>query len=175
MDSFKKQLWISLGIIITSIVVALIVVYLFISDISSKTSQVLLYRSGIALESANLGNAAQLKKDAAQAALYQTAIQKLLPNQDGLINFPQMVDSIARSYNLNDQVSFTNDSIAPSPSAVGSIGFSIEVDGKASDCVAFLQNIELKSDQFVIRVDNFEFSGGDAKSRLVVGGKVFFQ
>ncbi len=173
--TFSKQLWISLGIIIASIIATTVAFYYFSGEIEARVASILRARSDITAQNMSLSLIASLKSNTPQATKYQTAINHLLPTPDNLINFPGMVDTIARSYGLNDKVVFTGDPVPAAAAVPGYAQFTLEADGADVDLRSFLRDIELKTSQFVIEVKSFNFTGSGPASRLSLIGRVFSQ
>jgi len=174
-DPLTKSIYINIGIIAGVLVVAVVGLYLLSLDVAARTQAILTYRSALTTRNESLDTLTQLKKDAAVAAGYQTAINRLLSSQDSLIGFPQGITTVARSFNVGAAVDFQSDPVPATTSTLGYINFSLRADGASTDLLAFLKNIESQSAQFLLTIDAADLAVSDPSSRLTARGRIFFQ
>jgi hypothetical protein len=174
-DPFSRQLLLGFGIIFAAIIGAAIAIYFILSDVRARASVIAGSQTKVAIRNGDLAALASLQADAPRAASYAAAITKLLRPRDSLIQFPHQVQSLAASYNVIAEVSFTNEPSTPAPGVAGVATFSLNASGKSDDLLAFLKNIETQSSQFLVAVDTLDFSPNASNGRLAASGRVFFQ
>lgn len=173
--SFKKQLWMSFGIIFGTVVIVSIGLYFLSSNLDAQASKIIADKALIARQVALLGSLAELKEDAPQAAAYTTAANTLLPSRDELINFPQWLTTLGQSHNVSVSFSFQGGTVPATDAAPGSDGFSLTVNGAIADLSAFLDDLEVHA-PFLVTIDSFDLvNNGAAGYRLSAQGKVFSQ
>lgn len=109
----KRQLITSAAIILGSILAAAAILYFLVGNINATTGAIVRNESVINQQAGLLGVIASLKQQATQAIVYQTAMNQLLPTQNGLIDFSQWVAGVAAQYQVTTSVSFQNDAVPP--------------------------------------------------------------
>src|SRR5579862_6169978 len=108
-DSFPRQVWISLGIIFCAIVAAVAGMVFVLNDVSARVVDITTSESMISAKNGDVTLLTSLEAGAAQAIPYAASINRLLPTQDGLIQFPQAIQTTAAAYNVSAQANFTGD------------------------------------------------------------------
>ncbi len=174
-DPFYRQLFLNIGIISVTIVLAVVGLSLLLSDVGAKADLISKYRATTALRNTNLTAIVDLQKNAAEASVYQKAIDRLLPKQDDLIGFPQKVQTLAASYNTNAQITFAGEPTSPANGVAGFVAFNLNVSGQLGDTLAFLKNLETQSPQFLVAIDTTDFSSDGSSGNITASGRVFFQ
>jgi len=174
-DKFKKQLWISSGIIGGSIIAALIAIYFFSSSLAAATQKIIADRSLVASQTSALASLADLKRDAPLALRYEAAINKLLPSQYTLIGFGQWLEGRAAQYGVTTNFSFQGAPVPATPDTFGTAVFSAEAEGPAANITAFMKDIEMQAPSFLLTLDSFDFTNNGTTSRATMGGTLFFQ
>ena len=171
--NFKKQLWISFGIIFGAIAVASIALYFLSSDLDAQAAKIISDKTLVAQRAAIVGVLASLKSNAVQATQYADAMNKLLPSHDELIGFPQWIASVSQAHNVSVSVVFRGDNTTATNSTPGSDGFSLSATGAAADIVAFLNDLEARSPGFLLAIDSFDLTNNASSYQLSVQGRVF--
>ena len=172
--NFKRQLIISFSIIVVSIAAATAGLYYISGDIAAQVAKVQADRAQVNQQTGALGLLAGLKQQAPQAAIYESAIGKLLPTQDGLITFTSWVNTIAAAHQVSATVSFGS---VPGllAAGLGQANFSLDVNGPLDNIVAFLNDIEAKSPGFLLQISSFDMVTGGSGYRLTAQGNLFFR
>jgi hypothetical protein len=171
----NRQLWIGFSVIVASIAIAAIAFYLLTGHIDTAVAQIVADQALVEQQTGALGVVAQLKQQAPQAAIYQAAMDKLLPAQDGLIGFTQWVSGIATQDQVTTSVSFQG-SGAPSPGVSGGqTGFSISVGGGINNIIAFLNDIESKVPGFLLQLTSFDLTNQNGTYQLTAQGNLFYR
>jgi hypothetical protein len=173
--NFKRPLIVSFSIIAGSIAIATAIVYFLTQNISAQAVKIASDRSAIAAETGVLASIASLNAQASQAAVYRRAMEKLLPNQDGLIGFGQWAGNLAAANHVAAHVSFQGKNISPSPAMAGQAGFSLTVNGPVSNIVAFINAMEAKSSGFLLAISSFDLASGNPDYQLSAQGNLFFR
>ncbi len=174
-SGFKKQLWISFGIIGGAIVAASVAVYFLSGDIDAQATQIITAKTAIAQQAATVGTLASLKSDAVRAASYAAVMGQLLLDRDELIAFPQWVATAGVAHNVQVSVVFQGGNTTTTASLPASDGFSLSATGAAVDLAAFLDDIETQKPGFLIAIDSIDLTNNGASYQLSAQGKVFSQ
>jgi hypothetical protein len=172
-NSFKKQLWISVGVIVGALVVASLGLYILSNDIAGQTQKIVNDKTEAAQQAAVLGILAQLKSDAPVAATYTAAMNKLVPTHDDLIEVPGWLNTLAANHNVSISFSFQGGNAPASESSFGTDGFTLSVEGAPSDIAAFLADMETNSPKFLLSVTSFNLMSNGSGYSLSVQG-VFY-
>jgi hypothetical protein len=174
-DNFNRYLWTSLGILFVSIVVAVGALNFLLGDIASRSNAIAVARALVVKQNDSLAAFAEIKQDSAKAAEYKMAMDKLLPAQDELINFPQWLQGVAATYGVTVSFSFTADTAPATPASAGSIGFSLTAEGGNDSVVSFLNDLESKASGFLLSFNSFDLTRDGENTKVVTGGSLFFR
>lgn len=174
-DSFNRYLWISFGVILGAFIIVAIAFYFLIGDITSRSKTISSDRALIAKQNDSLATFAEIKQDSAQAAVYKTAMDKLLPTQNELINFAQWLQSTAGADNITADFSFTANTVPATQNSPGTVGFSLTADGRSNDIVSFLKELELQAPNFLLSFNSFNLTQNGDDTKIVTGGNIFFR
>jgi hypothetical protein len=174
-DNFNRYVWVSFGMVFGALVIAIIAFYFLSGDITSRSSAVSAARVLIAQQNNSLLAFAEIKQDSVAAAKYKTAMDKLLPMQSELINFPQWLQTVAATYNVTADFSFTTSMVPATPTNPGTIGFSLTANGGNANVISFLKNIESQEPGFLLSLGPVTLSQNGDNTNVVVGGNLFFR
>ena len=83
----------------------------------------------LASESTLVNSFSDLKENVASAAVYQTAMDKLLATEDNLIVFPSQIDGLAQNDDVDAAFSFEGDPVPSGREHGGARRFYFERDG----------------------------------------------
>jgi hypothetical protein len=173
---FNRQLWMSFGIILGSIVIASGVLYYLAGGISGMAGKIVADRKLISQQTGAITTLAELKQDAAAAGPYEAAMDELLPTQDGLIGFPGWVQKIGNSDQVAVTTTFNPNSVSqnnvPGGATPSSIGFSLQAQGSAGALAAFLKDIQSQPG-FFVQIVSFDLVGGGSNDMLSAQGNVY--
>lgn len=174
-DKFNKYLIFNFGGIFLAIIIAF-VAYSFISqDITANTNKFVSDRDLISKQNDALASFSKIKQETAQITPYQTAMDKLLPSQNELINFPDWLQSMAGTYNVVETFSFASGTVQAKDLTPGYVDFSLIVDGASNDAIAFLKYIESSAPGFLLSLDSFSLLNSQQDTKITVAGKLFFK
>jgi len=168
-------MWIGIGIIAGSMIVFGVALYFFAGNIQEQASAIAGNRSDIANQSAAINSYSSLKASAAQAATYQTAMDKLLATQDNLIAFPSQINSIALNDGVSMTFSFEGDPVPAGSNTVGYVGFKLNMTGSLDGITLFLRDIESSTPTLLSKIDSFDITQSGSSYTLVAAGRVFFK
>ena len=175
---FSRRLWISFSIIFGAIVLASVALYYVSGNLSASADKIVANRTLINQETTGVATLAQLKQDAATAATYQSAMEQLLPTQDGLINFSGWLQKIGNGDQVAVNTTFNPNAISPNPpgsvSVAQTMGFSIQAQGSVSALAAFLKDIQSKPG-FFVHINSFDMVSNSGSETLSAQGIVFFR
>jgi len=175
MDNFKKQVALSLVIILGSFLVLGVALYLASLSLKSESDKVLSDKTAIATRTAALQALASFKSDSSLASRYKQAMERLLVPQEKLIEFPRSLEKLARAYQVSESFSFQGAQVAPQGDAAGYIGFSLSAGGTLDNLMDFLKGIEYSEPQFLVSFETFDLSRSGAGYSALINGRVFFR
>lgn len=180
---FKRRLIISTSIILGSAVAATFAIYFLGNSIGGLAKKIVAEKASINQKTGALAVFAALKQQSAQAAVYQTAIDGLLPTQNGLIGFTQWVSGIAATHQVAVNVSFQGGGASFVPASdtaadfqnIGQTDFSISASGGINNLTAFLNDIESESPGFLLQITSFNIANNGGNYQFSGQGVVFFR
>jgi Tfp pilus assembly protein PilO len=172
---FIRQIWISVGVIVGGIAIASGLLVFFSGNISAEADTIVSDRSTVENKTDALANLAKLESEAPQAAQYQSAINQLLPNQDGLVVFTQWISQLGEKYGVTANAAFQG-SVVPSAGATpGSAQFSFSVEGSPADIADFLNGMDKKATGFLLTLASFNVTGNGSNETMTGQGTLFFR
>ena len=174
-EHFRRHVLVNVGIILGSFVVFGAVFYFMTQALSAKTGQIIADRTAIGRRSADLEALASLKADAPRAAELQEKIDALLPNQDGVIGFPQFMNATARTHSLGLAFSFSGPPQPPAANSAGRVPFNASVDGSAENIRNFVNDLETRTTRFLITVSEINLTPQGGGFRADLRGQVYFR
>lgn len=169
---FKKQLWISIGVICIAVIAASVAMYYFSDSMTTQAATILADKNLLARQTTVLGVLADLKSQAPQAAQYTTAMNALVPTHDSLIGFSDWVTKLGLRDNVSVSVSFNGQNVPASGSSLGTDGFAMTVVGASADTSTFFTDFE-KAQNFLVSISGFDFANSGPGYRITLQGKVF--
>jgi len=173
--NLRRQLWTSLSIIVGSIIAVTIGLNILSGDITILAGKISSDRSLIDQQTGILAILASLKAQEPQAAVYQSAMDGLLPTQDGLIDFTSWIADAAKADGVSAQVAFQG-AVTPGTGVTpGNAGFSFTVTGPLNAISAFLSDIETKKTGFIIQINSYDLSDQNEGYQLTGQGSTFFR
>lgn len=115
---------------------------------------------------------ASLKADAGRARVERVFLENILPQQDGLINFPRDISALAKQNNVESAFQFGGQ-VTGNETTPGYINFNLVVSGALNNWLQFLETLE--KSRYLISFDSFNIAADNKKYRFNVNGKVFSQ
>jgi hypothetical protein len=174
-ERFTRKLWISFGIIVGSIAIAIGILAFFSGRISSEANAIVSDRAMVRSKTDALANLAQLESEVPQAAQYQAAIDQLLPDQYGLVAFTQWLAQLGDKYGVTTDAAF-QESVTPSAGTTpGTAQFSFSAQGSPSALAAFLDGMSAKSSGFLLTLTSFDVTGVGSNENMTGQGTLFFR
>lgn len=174
-ENFKQRLWLGFGIILGSIIIASVALYFLSGDINTQAAAILDQKTADQNQTEAVANLANLKSAAPAAAQYEVAMDRLLPDQFGLVGFSQWLNQVGGQYGVTATFTFQGNPGAPTPGTLGTAAFSLTAQGPTiQDLTAFLHNIESQAPGFLLSISSFNLTGGVNPS-LTAQGILFFQ
>lgn len=171
--NLKREWWLSGGILVGTLAIAAAGLYLMSNDIAAQSAKIASDRESIASQTAILSDFASLKSDAVKAQPYTAAMEQLLPTHDALIGFQGWITGVGTVHNVNISVSFTGSNTAATGGAPGSDDFSLQAAGNLSDILAFIDEIETKSQQYLVNFGSFQLAYQNSNYVFTAQGQVF--
>ena len=173
--TLKRHLIISFSVIIVSVIIATCVLYILSDNIAAQVTKVQADRALVSEQTDALDVLSDLTEQAPQAAAYQSAIDQLLPDQDGLLTFQEWLANIASSHQVSANATFAGNPSLANGSQAGQSNFSLEVDGSVDNIIAFLDDIEAKSPGFLVQLSSFNLVTSNGSYKFTAPGVVFFR
>jgi hypothetical protein len=170
----KRQLLISFSIIIASFLVAAAIVYFLVGNISAQAAKITSDQSEITASLELLNSFTAIRAQVPQANAYRSAIEKLLPTQDGLIGFGQWLSVIASKYNVSANATFQGSNTLPVSHTPGQSMVIITISGPVNGIISFLKAIEEQSPGFLVSISSFDLLTSSPDYRLVAQGTLYF-
>lgn len=174
-DRFKRQLWISIGIIAASIVVAAGVLYFLSGNISAEAQAIASGRAQVESEIDDIANLATLQEAAPQAARYQAAMDQILPDQYGLVTFTQWFATLGQKYGVTANATFQGSVVPPAGATPGNTQFSFDAEGTSEDLTAFLDGLNATSTGFLVTLTSFSVKSDGTSEDMTGQGTLFFR
>ncbi|MDE2019777.1 MAG: hypothetical protein KGJ13_05535 [Patescibacteria group bacterium] len=172
---FKKQLWVSFGIIAGSAVIAGVLIFILSARAGRIAASIIATRNALAEQSAETGVLASLKADAQTATNYEDAMGKLLPTADSVISFSDQVRQLAQQNGVAVSFAFQGNTVPAAGLTPGYIGFTLNASGPLAGLRAFWEAVEVRAPIFLSKFETLDLSQGGSGYTLAVAGKVFFQ
>ncbi len=173
-DRFTKTLWISLGVIVASIVIAVIALDFFSGDLTARANTIVADRAMVQQQNDAVAELAGLEEQASHATTYQAAMDQLLPDQDNVFNFAQWFSQLGQQYGVTANASLQGTITPSSGSTPGTASFSFDTEGSLSDITAFL-DAGAKSSTFLITFTSFDVTSNGGSYKVTGQGTIFSQ
>ncbi len=173
--NFKTRLLINGGIIVVSIVFGVVAFVYLSRDLHSAADKFVSGRATTQANTAALGRLAELEHDAPAAAVYETAINTLLPTQSSLINTPPEVTALATADGVTANFSFQGNPSTPAEGSFGIVPFSLDVEGPMEQVTTFLSDFETKANGYLLNITSLSVLNSDSGAHLSAQGNLFFQ
>lgn len=173
--NFKEQVWVGFGILVGSLVVFGALFYILVVDVQHAVDAIAQNRDVVASESTLVNSFSDLKENVASAAVYQTAMDKLLATQDNLIVFPSQIDGLAQKDDVDAVFSFEGDPVPSGPNTVGHVDFTLNATGPLTNITTFLKDMESSAPILLSKIDSFDLTQGGQSYTLAASGEVFFK
>jgi hypothetical protein len=172
-DRFAKQLWISGGVILGSIAIATGVLIFLSGEISAQASTIMTDRESIQEKTAAVATLAELEQDVPQAAQYQEAIDQIIPDQFGLVTFPQWLSTLGARYDVTTDAVLQGAATPAAGATAGTAQFSFTADGSPSNLAAFLNDMNSKAAGFLLSLSSFNVVS-DGTNQKITGQGILF-
>jgi hypothetical protein len=177
-DNFKKKTWISLGIILGSIIIASAAFYYFSGDLATQANKITLERQSVSGENNALDSLALLKGDESKAEVYTAQMNQLLPDQYGIVNFNSWLVKTGASYGVSVSSAFVgsgNPSAQATAATPGTINFSLSVQGPAGSTTKFIAYLESGSTGYLLTLTSFDYTSDTSGEKVNAQGILFFR
>jgi hypothetical protein len=174
-ERFKKQLWISAGIIVLGVAIAAAALVFFSNDIAAQAKAITAARALVESKTDEVADLAALESGAPQAAQYQAAIDQLLPDQYSLVTFPQWLAALGGKYNVTTDATLNGSVVAPGAGIPGNEGFTFSAEGSPDDLTAFLDDMNTKATGFLMSITSFSVANDGTNETMTGQGTLFFR
>lgn len=175
LNHFRRQVIISLIIILGSVGLAIAVISWLKKDIQTQVNKISSSKNLINKRVAILSNLAELKKMIPKADAYKKAMNAIMLTREDLLNFPRRLEDLARIYNLGISFNFKGEEVKPQGNKPGYANFSIDVTGAIDKLINFIKDVEYKSLGFMATFEAVDFLKSGDNYKVNLQGKVFFR
>lgn len=171
---FSMQLWISSGILVGSVVIAIIALQFMMGKMSADVAAIVADRAAVVSHTDLLSELAALGSDAPRAAQYEAAMNQLLPDQYGLLAFPQWLSQMGAKYGVTTDAVFQGSVNLPSGGSIGTAQFSFTAQGSPQNLAAFLVAMNT-SPGFLVALTSFGVTNNGSSDNMTGQGTLFFR
>jgi hypothetical protein len=174
-DRFKKYLRIGIGVILGSMVIALVAFYFLAQNLRAQADDIVAKKTTAKSEANAVADFAALESDAPQAMQYDAAIQKLLPTQSGLIAFNTWVSQIATKYGVIATAAYQGDPTLPTGAVPGSASFTMTAQGPENSIAPFIDYLSAHAVGFLLSFGSFNFTNNKTQENFTGQGTLYFR
>lgn len=173
---FRREIWISITIIMASIAVCSVFVWKLNLDVVSTVQSIVAAREAFATENKRQEILAQLKRDEAEADRGLARMSAVIPEEEQLFGFRQWAKNLGVVHNISASVDFRKN--PGKLSGVSSISYEtigMDLEGRTESLISFLKAVELGADRFLLGIETVEMARGGNGYRMTGSAKVFFR
>ena len=175
-DDFRRYVWVSVGYIAGSCIVAGIAIAFLSSNIHGHTRSIIAIRETLSARNQLLETAAAFKQIAPQIEQYETQLNTLIPKRDALIDYGGWIQALGGQNQVSARASFAGDPPpAPGDGTLGRADITLQVSGPLDKIERFLRALEVQSPKFLTKVETFELVAGGDGYGMNGRGAAFFQ
>jgi len=172
-ESFARQFWISLAIILASAALAALAIYYLGGDLAAQAIATVNSRSEAQGQVATLQNLANLKSQAPKAAQYQAAMNRLLTDQYGLVAFAGWFSKLGTQYGITANATLQGNGTPGSGSTPGTESVTFDVEGPPDIVTQFLDIVSTKAAGFLFTINTYDVELDGSNYRVTGQGTVF--
>jgi len=154
----RRELIVSLTVVVAAFVLGIIGIFWLrwsLNEVAGKVEQAHIdqaRRSGL------LGSSAELRQDEARADELLRVFERLVPNEDNLINLQTFLKVLAQRHNVGLDFNFQGGPTAPKGDQPGQQGFSISLRGELDNIMSFVEDLETRHTSFLFTINSMSFS-----------------
>ena len=167
---FKKKLLIQIGFSSGIVIFILALNFFAWFDVSKRALNIEKLNKELEFQRQAIDSLVFLKEGSVKAAEYLSFLDKILPNENELINFRQEVFDLAQDNESKLTLNFGNQ-VKGTETSPGFIDFQASVTGTAGKFGDFLKAIE--SSNYFVSLDVIDFSESDNSYNASLRGRVF--
>ena len=117
---------------------------------------------------------AQFRASAADVTAYTAKLQELIPTKEKLIGFPELLEARAAVRGASARITFTGGG-TETDGGVAVAAFTLTVSGPRESIVAFLDEIERTSPNFLIRLGGLRVFRSGTVYEVATTGQVLYR
>jgi Tfp pilus assembly protein PilO len=174
-DNFRRESWISIAVIVGSLLVYGGLVWWFDRDLEAKAKDVALSRSLINQRAKSIEVLANLKRNSREVESRQEIMAQLIPVREELLNFPRWLEGIARLHGVAMVFSFDPGTTPPQGDRPGHENFRLTANGSYEELERFFRDIEQQSSRFLLSLNSFDLVRTESDYRATVLGRVYYR
>jgi hypothetical protein len=173
--NINRQIWISLSIIVGSLILAAAAIYFMSLGIASTVNKIVADRAVVEQQASALGIIAALKSQEPQANVYAAAMDSVLPTQSELLQFSPWIQKIAQNDSVTVQVAFEGTSVPSGENIPGNEAFSLTINGSLNEIADFLSDIETKQPGFLLNITSYDLTYQNSDYQMAGQGVAYFK
>jgi hypothetical protein len=170
---FARQLWITFGVIAGSMAIAFGAFQFFSDRLTSQSAAIMNDRSVVVDNTDLVSSLAALRAQAALAEQYQAAMERLIPDQYGLVTFEQWFSDVGKQDGVVADASLQGSITPAQGSAPGSIQFAFTIDGPLNGVTGFLNDVNTTASGFIVSIGSFDVTANGASYHVAGQGTLF--
>jgi len=174
-DNFKNHLLIGIIVVFGSFGAFGFVIYSLSQKLGSASEKISAERLLIRKNQDLVESLASLRQSSGEIEGYITKIEGLLPEKDGLIDFPKQVENLARITQVSSVFNFQGEPIKPE-GMVGFWTFTLSLTGDYVNIMNFVKEMEITpGGKFVVGIDSLKVQEFENSYKADIKGRVFFK
>jgi hypothetical protein len=168
----KNSIWISLAVILLSIISYYIGLSFIFKNIAQTTFKIKEKNVAISRLSNSPDILANLKNQAQVVAPYENALKSLIPPQESLLEVPRWIEGLARARNINSTFSFQGEP-GITPGSLGVAAFYIQGYGGYQDLIRLVRDMEVNQPKYLLNISSFSINRHENAYRAEIYGTIF--
>ena len=172
---FKKEVIISGGVIVASILIFGIASWYLANGISEQAAQIIEKRTVLAEWARSVSTLGEFRLVAPEVEKYEAQIKAILPGKEGLIDFGRVVETIARVNRVKTIFNFEGEAVPAQVGVPGYIAFSLRADGNFADIQSFFTTLHGRGSKFLISLSGLDLQRAGEEYHAAVQGRVYFR
>lgn len=173
-QQFSRHLWISSSILLGSVIIAAVALQFVAGKMSADAAAIVADRAAVVSQNNLLSELTAFGSDAPRAAQYEAAMNQLLPDQYGLVTFPQWLSQLGSKYNVTTDAAFQGSVNLPAGGTAGTAQFSFSAVGSPQNLAAFLAAMHASSG-FLVELTSFGVTNNGSSDNMTGQGTLFFR
>ncbi|MBI4119835.1 MAG: hypothetical protein HY456_03255 [Parcubacteria group bacterium] len=170
-DEFRNKFLLHLGIALASVGLLAVIALLFGAVIQRRVDGTIGLRNQFFNLSNNLQSLVLLRGESQQSGEYEKKFAAALPDRSQIFNFPRVMATLARQYNLTFTTSLTGEKVSTQIEP-GAVVFTMSLNGDWTAIMNFLDALD--DSEYIIELSSFNLTHQEgSKFKAQIDGSVF--